>query len=698
MNKNSYEIKTISSKENTNNNKTVIKNNLKYIEKLEERARKELIKRYEKPSYFYNAKMINDILYNEKTHYVEMFKEYLLYEDYNEFLRQYYHKTLVKIKLTKILNFYEKYSKIFPNYTALKESKYFYKNIKRKQKVINQINENKRNENSIDNSYSSSYNKTIFNSRVINSIYTGHNTITINKNNENSSTIDNKSICDFINNISNLEKETDKMQEKKKKLKKEKNININTFKNDGPIIFKKLSNLLVNSSNMYSNNSNNNSIMKNKIKIDFKNNNFIDKNMSINNYKIISNPYNYISKQKSFSNIIYPNQKKYTSIKHSNYQKQNINNINNSIIHESNKQQAKKNSTNKNINNIKRFIHNSNISNSNQNNLRNYLDYEKYKKILLSTNSTNTPKMITERVFSSPGKSKNIKYKKKKSISNSRKISEKKNNDEFMKRNSSSFAFNKTKKNSSNNSILKNEKKLFKCQINKANKRRLINNFNPDSINKFYNNNISNLSTKNRNTRKNNTFNNKNKIVNNYNIMNGIMNNSTQINIFTGNDLIKSLNLYWNSIINSSKLPSSFYDNSVSKKKINSSSLSRKNKKIQNMKQFIEKHMKDKKIKEPYTERTSSNDKLLKLLDIYCRGAKKHRNTNYKKNYFNKNKLNKSHNYKTKSKSNCDEKSIGDFLYRKSNNIDAFKDKDKNNIFNNSVINKNNYLKNRKIK
>ena len=214
-----------------------------------------------------------------------------------------------------------------------------------------------------------------------------------------------------------------------------------------------------------------------------------------------------------------------------------------------------------------------------------------------------------------------------------KKISEKKNNDEFMKRNSSSFAFNKTKKNSSNNSILKNEKKLFKCQINKANKRRLINNFNPDSINKFYNNNISNLSTKNRNTRKNNTFNNKNKIVNNYNIMNGIMNNSTQINIFTGNDLIKSLNLYWNSIINSSKLPSSFYDNSVSKKKINSSSLSRKNKKIQNMKQFIEKHMKDKKIKEPYTERTSSNDKLLKLLDIYCRGAKKHRNTNYKKNY-----------------------------------------------------------------
>ena len=69
------------------------------------------------------------------------------------------------------------------------------------------------------------------------------------------------------------------------------------------------------------------------------------------------------------------------------------------------------------------------------------------------------------------------------------------------------------------------------------------------------------------------------------------------------------------------------------------------------MKQFIEKHMKEKKVKEPHTERNSSNEKLLKLLDIYCRGGKKHRNTNIKKNTFNKNKLNKSHNYKTKSKS-----------------------------------------------
>ena len=88
-------------------------NKIFYLNRLEKRAYHKFIKYYSKPSWFYNAKMINDILYNEKTHYVEMFKEYLLYEDYNEFLRQYYSKTILRTKLQKILNFYEKYSKIF---------------------------------------------------------------------------------------------------------------------------------------------------------------------------------------------------------------------------------------------------------------------------------------------------------------------------------------------------------------------------------------------------------------------------------------------------------------------------------------------------------------------------------------------------------------------------------------------------------
>ena len=218
-----YEEEENESYSNNNNlnyyiSETVINQNNSYFVKLEKKVHNKLIRRYSHPNWFYNAKMINDILYNEKTHYVEMFKEYLLYEDYNEFLRQYYGKSLLKTKLQKILNFYEKYSKIFPNYTALRESKYLYKNIKRKQKVINQINENKRNENLDEESYSS-YNKTIFNSKVINSIYTGHN-----------------SVCNFIEQISILEKETKKIKEQKNKIKEDKN----TYKKNGQINFKKL--------------------------------------------------------------------------------------------------------------------------------------------------------------------------------------------------------------------------------------------------------------------------------------------------------------------------------------------------------------------------------------------------------------------------------------------------------------------------
>ena len=656
------------SENNTNNDnhndnleRTAYNNNLTFIEKIEKRARKKLIKRYDKPSWFYNAKMINDILYNEKTHYVEMFKEYLLYEDYNEFLRQYYGKTILIIKLQKILNFYEKYSKIFPNYTALRESKYLYKNIKKKQKVINQINENKRNENLEDDSYSS-YNKTIFNSRVINSIYTGHNTMTINKNSDTILTND-KSIYNFIEQISDIEKETQRINEQKKKIKDGKN----TFKKNGQFLFKKLSNLLVNSSNLnYSSNVNN--LIRNKAKnIDFKKN-FLERQPNINN-KIVLNPYNYISKQKSLSNIIYPIKKIKGSIKYDSYS----NNIS------------------------RRCINNNSLlgKTNNNNGLKYYLDYEKYKKILLSTNSTNTPRIMPERMLSSPRKVKNIKFMKQRCISNSKK--NKKNNIKRNKHNATALNRNnlsKNKRNISNNNILREEKKLLKCQINKQSKSKLLNNYHPDSINKFYSNNISNLSIKNKNTRKNNTYNNKSKIVNNYNIMNGIMNNSTQINIYTGNDLIKSLNLYWNSIINPTKSNSPFSDNNISKKKLGTKTLSKKNKKMKNMKQFFEKHMKEKKSKEPHTERTSSNEKLLKLLDIYCRGGKKHRNTNLKKNTFNKNKLNKSHNYKTKSKSKYEEKSVQDFIHRRNNNFDYFRDKEKNN---NSIISKKILMKTNKV-
>ena len=614
---NEIEISAVNIIDNNNNqNITELNTNFIYLDKLEERARNKLIKRYEQPSWFYNQKVINDILFNEKTHYVEMFKEYLLYEDYNEFLRQYYGKPILITKLQKILDFYEKYSKIFPNYTALRESKYFYKNIKRKQKVINQINENKRNEN-LEEDSDASYKITIFNSRVINSIYTGHNTININKNNDTLLTND-KSISNFIEQISIIEKETDKIKEQKKKIKEVK-INNNPKKN-GNLILKKLTNILVNSPN------NNN--IKTKTKNDNKKN-IIDKHLYINN-KMVLNPYNYISKQKSLSNIIYQNKKINSSFKYdnNNFSRKNINNINNNSL----------------------------IGKSNG--LKYYLDYQKYKKILISTNIANTPKIIKERILSSPKKIKSIKFIKKRCVSNT-KINNNINRNinitnVFSNRNSKS----KNNRNINNKNELKDEKKLLKCQMSNQNKDKISNNYLQEGLNKNINNNISSLNERFKNMRKNNTINNKNKIVNNFNITNGIMNNSTQINIYTGNNLIKSLNLYWNSVVNSTK-PNS----QINEKQLGTKTISKKMKKMKNMKQFFIKHMKEKKIiKEPHTERNSSNEKLLKLLDIYCSKTKKNRNTNIKKN---KSILNKSNNYKTKSKTKCEEKTLLDFINKK---------------------------------
>jgi len=84
----------------------------------------------------YNVNVINSIVYNEKEHIVAEFKDYLIYDDFSEFLKRYYRLNESVQRIPKITDFYENYSKIFPNYTNIPEAKYMYKNIKKKQKVI----------------------------------------------------------------------------------------------------------------------------------------------------------------------------------------------------------------------------------------------------------------------------------------------------------------------------------------------------------------------------------------------------------------------------------------------------------------------------------------------------------------------------------------------------------------------------------
>ena len=82
---------------------------------------------------FENLKVVNDLIYNEQTHVVSIFKDYLILDDINEFLkRSYKSETESQVRLPKLCEFYQKYSQVFPNFVSLPESKYMFRNIQRK--------------------------------------------------------------------------------------------------------------------------------------------------------------------------------------------------------------------------------------------------------------------------------------------------------------------------------------------------------------------------------------------------------------------------------------------------------------------------------------------------------------------------------------------------------------------------------------
>ncbi len=49
-----------------------------------------LEKKYLTSREYYNSKIVNDIIYNESTHVVSIFKDYLIYDDVSEFLKRSY--------------------------------------------------------------------------------------------------------------------------------------------------------------------------------------------------------------------------------------------------------------------------------------------------------------------------------------------------------------------------------------------------------------------------------------------------------------------------------------------------------------------------------------------------------------------------------------------------------------------------------
>ena len=116
-----------------------IHNHVNEVKAMMKRIKNKIYLKNQTSNKSYCKQIVNDIIYNEKAHIVAIFKDYLIYDDTSEFLKRIYKLYETKCRLLKIFEFYDSYSKIFPNYTVLPEAKYIYKNIQRKQKMIDNL-------------------------------------------------------------------------------------------------------------------------------------------------------------------------------------------------------------------------------------------------------------------------------------------------------------------------------------------------------------------------------------------------------------------------------------------------------------------------------------------------------------------------------------------------------------------------------
>ena len=196
--------------------------NTKILIKFEKYCYSKLYKDYNMTSSSFNKLIISNIIYNNKLHIVSCFKEFLIFFDPGDFLSAFYKKKESRLKLKEYCEFYCMNSRIFPNYILLPESEYIFNNIKKKQKLLDQLEENNLKYNndlsqniimnySEMNNYNrsihlnrtqSSYFSTIFTPSIVNSILNEKEST--NKNDENNSNISN--INFIIENINKNQK------------------------------------------------------------------------------------------------------------------------------------------------------------------------------------------------------------------------------------------------------------------------------------------------------------------------------------------------------------------------------------------------------------------------------------------------------------------------------------------------------------
>ena len=126
------QIKIDNFKINDNNNKRSNLSTKDIIKKIF----KKFNKKYNIMAKRYNSIIIDNLIFKDKSHMVSIFKDFIINYDSNDFLKRFYNREESEIRLPKYFEYYNLYSKIFPNYTSIPEGKYFYVNIKKKQRMI----------------------------------------------------------------------------------------------------------------------------------------------------------------------------------------------------------------------------------------------------------------------------------------------------------------------------------------------------------------------------------------------------------------------------------------------------------------------------------------------------------------------------------------------------------------------------------
>ena len=437
---------------------------------LEKMIYKKFNKKYSKMPLKYNSIRIDNIIFNDKTHLVSIFKELLILNDKAEFLKRFYAFYESLDRLPKFFEFYELYSKIFPNYTSIEEGKYFYMNIQQKQRVINTIEkielENKLNKKSSAN-YNNYSDDKVFSTNVIDSLLNSTNDegmemlFNINKKNIK------KEESLFAHDVNNIIEEIGKYQ----------NVNESNEKKNMNLFQKKHINHIVKINN------NNKYIIKIKnINCENINHNFNDvkKEIKLN----IENHNNQIDKAK------YKNNKENYNILNLNT-KTNYTKVN--LYHKPNSK----------IINITKLILMDKFEKSHNKTRQKYAHNKKSLSYNVST------------VFKSKNDISNSKHNKSLYSKKQKSISSNKNN--IKKNNQNRIASSKNKK--KKNEVINYKKELLKIDLSKTklSSRNKVLNF---SLSKLSNNKYSNNTNHNSFIFKNNKSYSKNNILNNTNVAN----------------------------------------------------------------------------------------------------------------------------------------------------------------------------------